>query len=89
MSDVFDPEKVERTNPAGLAGMKRVFEGRWVLASDYDQLLNLYHQLQSYCDTVEGLPQNLWSRRRYESAAARQKAEVANRAVRRPENGHD
>jgi hypothetical protein len=41
---MFDHEKVERANPAGIAGMKAAINGRWVPASAFDQLLALYRE---------------------------------------------
>ena len=48
---MFDPERVDRTNIEDSYGTAPDVE--WVLASDYDQLLELYRKLQS--DFNQGL----------------------------------
>lgn len=46
----FDPQNPERSNPAGLAGMRRQFDGRWVSYADYAQLLSLLHDVSTEAD---------------------------------------
>jgi hypothetical protein len=72
----FDPEKVERCSFDDHEELHVVDNGDWVLASDYDQLLQLYRKLRSYCDTRDDLPQGLWSDARYRAESGRQQAAI-------------
>jgi hypothetical protein len=81
---MFDPEKIKRFEPelgshfygGDYATVEEHPEGDYVLASDYDQLLQLYRELSAYCDTVSNLPQHLWSIQRGRLEGARQQSDI-------------
>lgn len=78
---MFDPDKIRRFQIDTIKGITVWREdsyGSVTLAVDYDQLLHRYRTLEKYLDDLDvHLPQNLWSDRRKDSVAARQRAQIA------------